>query len=43
MHGPEDFTIFGYAGFAMVPFLAAAGGGAWMAVSILAGDVRRVR
>ena len=38
-----SFTIFGYPGFAMLLFLAAVGGGFWMTVSILAGDVRRVR
>ncbi len=38
-----EFTIFGYPGLAMVLFLAAVGGGLWMAWTILAGDVRRVR
>ncbi len=37
------FTIFGYPGLAIVLFLAAVGGGLWMAWTILAGDVRRVR
>jgi predicted unusual protein kinase regulating ubiquinone biosynthesis (AarF/ABC1/UbiB family) len=34
------FTILGYPGLAMLLFLAAAGGGFWMAWTILAGDVR---
>jgi ubiquinone biosynthesis protein len=34
------FTILGYPGLAMLLFLAAAGGGFWMAWAILAGDVR---
>src|SRR5688572_16741375 len=38
-----NFTIFGYPGFAMLLFLAAAGGGFWMACVILLGDVKRVR
>jgi predicted unusual protein kinase regulating ubiquinone biosynthesis (AarF/ABC1/UbiB family) len=38
-----EFTIFGYPGLAIVLFLAAGGGGLWMAWTILAGDVRRVR
>ena len=38
-----SFTILGYPGLAMLLFIAAAGGGCWMAVNILAGDVRRVR
>ena len=38
-----SFTIFGYPGFAMLLFLAAAGGGFWMACGILLGDVKRVR
>ena len=38
-----EFTIFGYPGLAIVLFLAAVGGGLWMAWTILAGDVRRVR
>lgn len=36
------FTIFGYPGLAMLLFLAAAGGGFWMAWTIVAGDVKRV-
>jgi predicted unusual protein kinase regulating ubiquinone biosynthesis (AarF/ABC1/UbiB family) len=40
---PTRFTIAGYPGLAMVLFLAAAGGGVWLAWTILAGDVRRVR
>jgi predicted unusual protein kinase regulating ubiquinone biosynthesis (AarF/ABC1/UbiB family) len=43
MRVPTNFTILGYPGMAMLLFLAAAGGGCWMALSILAGDVRRVR
>jgi hypothetical protein len=38
-----NITIFGYPGFAMLLFLAAAGGGFWMACVILLGDVKRVR
>lgn len=38
-----SFTIFGYPGLAMVLFLAAVGGGFWMACGILLGDVKRVR
>ena len=37
------FTILGYPGVAILLFLAAAGGGFWMAWTILAGDVRRTR
>lgn len=37
------FTILGYPGLAMVLFLAAAAGGVWMAWTVLAGDVRKVR
>ena len=40
MRVPTSFTIFGYPGFAMLLFLLAAGGGFWMAWTILAGDVR---
>jgi hypothetical protein len=41
MQVETDFTILGYPGLAMLLFLAAAGGGGWMAWTILAGDVRR--
>jgi hypothetical protein len=41
MRVPTQFTIFGYPGIAMLLFLAAVGGGCWMAWTILAGDVRR--
>jgi ubiquinone biosynthesis protein len=41
MQVPTRFNILGYPGFAMLLFLAAAGGGFWMAWTILAGDVRR--
>ncbi len=34
------FTILGYPGLAIILFLAAAGGGLWLAWTILAGDVR---
>jgi predicted unusual protein kinase regulating ubiquinone biosynthesis (AarF/ABC1/UbiB family) len=37
------FTILGYPGLAMLLFLAAAGGGFWMAWTVLAGDVRQKR
>ena len=40
MRVQTPFTILGYPGFAMLLFLAAAGGGFWMAWTILAGDVR---
>ena len=40
MRVPTPFTILGYPGLAMLLFLAAAGGGFWMAWTILAGDVR---
>jgi predicted unusual protein kinase regulating ubiquinone biosynthesis (AarF/ABC1/UbiB family) len=43
MRVQTSFTILGYPGFAMLLFLAAAGGGCWMAWTILAGDVRRTR
>lgn len=40
MRVPTSFTILGYPGFAMLLFILAAGGGLWMAWTILAGDVR---
>ena len=40
MRVQTPFTILGYPGLAMLLFLAAAGGGFWMAWTILAGDVR---
>lgn len=40
MQVPTHFTILGYPGLAIVLFLAAAGGGLWLAWTILAGDVR---
>ena len=40
MRVPTDFTILGYPGIAMLLFMAAAGGGFWMAWTILAGDVK---
>ena len=43
MRVPTRFSILGYPGVAMLLFLAAAGGGFWMAWTILAGDVRRTR
>ena len=44
MRVPTTFTILGYPGVAMLLFLAAAGGGFWMAWTILFSDVRtRVR
>jgi predicted unusual protein kinase regulating ubiquinone biosynthesis (AarF/ABC1/UbiB family) len=43
MRVPTSFTILGYPGLAMVLFLVAAGGGFWMAWTIMAGDVRRTR
>jgi predicted unusual protein kinase regulating ubiquinone biosynthesis (AarF/ABC1/UbiB family) len=45
MRVQTPFTILGYPGLAMLLFLAAAGGGFWMAWGILVGDVkaRRIR
>lgn len=43
MQVPTAFTILGYPGLAILLFLAAAAGGFWMAWTVLAGDVRRVR
>ena len=44
MRVQTPFTILGYPGLAMLLFLAAAGGGFWMAWTILAGDVKtRIR
>ena len=40
MRVQTTFTILGYPGLAMLLFIAAAGGGFWMAWTILAGDVR---
>jgi len=41
MQVPTAFTILGYPGLAMLLFLAAAGGGLWLAWTIIASDVRR--
>ena len=41
--GADTLTILGYPGLAILLFLVAAAGGFWMAWTILAGDVRRVR
>jgi predicted unusual protein kinase regulating ubiquinone biosynthesis (AarF/ABC1/UbiB family) len=43
MRVQTPFRILGYPGLAMLLFLAAAGGGFWMAWTILAGDVRTRR
>jgi predicted unusual protein kinase regulating ubiquinone biosynthesis (AarF/ABC1/UbiB family) len=43
MRVPTPFVILGYPGLAILLFLAAAGGGFWLAWTILAGDVRRSR
>jgi predicted unusual protein kinase regulating ubiquinone biosynthesis (AarF/ABC1/UbiB family) len=43
MRVQTSFTLFGYPGLAMLLFLAAATGGFWMAWTILAGDVRRIK
>jgi ubiquinone biosynthesis protein len=43
MRVQTSFTLFGYPGIAMLLFLAAAAGGLWMAWTIVAGDVRRVK
>jgi ubiquinone biosynthesis protein len=40
MRVPTRFTILGYPGLAILLFLAAAGGGFWMAWGILVGDVK---
>ncbi|HJT60638.1 MAG TPA: AarF/UbiB family protein [Burkholderiales bacterium] len=40
MNVPTSFVIFGYPGLAILLFLAAAGGGAALAVTILANDIR---
>lgn len=37
---PTTFTVFGYPGFAVLLFLAAAAGCVWLAFTILAGDVK---
>jgi ubiquinone biosynthesis protein len=41
MQVPTRFAILGYPGLAMLLFLAAAGGGLWLAWTIIASDVRR--
>ena len=41
MQVPTRFTILGYPGLGMLLFLAAAGGGLWLAWTIIASDVRR--
>ena len=43
MDVPTTFQIFGYPGLAMLLFLAAAAGGAALAISILANDIRSSR
>jgi ubiquinone biosynthesis protein len=43
MQVQTSFTLFGYPGIAMLLFVAAATGGFWMAWTILAGDVRRIK
>jgi predicted unusual protein kinase regulating ubiquinone biosynthesis (AarF/ABC1/UbiB family) len=44
MQVPTRFQILGYPGLAIVLFVTAAGGGLWLALTILVGDVRtRVR
>ncbi|HTM04892.1 MAG TPA: AarF/UbiB family protein [Vicinamibacterales bacterium] len=43
MRVPTPFVILGYPGLAILLFLVAAGGGLWLAWTILAGDVRRSR
>jgi len=43
MDVPTSFVIFGYPGVAILLFLAAAGGGAALAVTILANDIRAKR
>ena len=43
MDVPTSFQIFGYPGLAIMLFLAAAGGGAALAITILANDIRAKR
>jgi len=43
MDVPTSFVILGYPGIAILLFLAAAGGGAALAISILATDIRAKR
>jgi ubiquinone biosynthesis protein len=43
MDVPTSFVIFGYPGVAILLFLAAAGGGAALAITILANDIRAKR
>ena len=43
MDVPTSFVLFGYPGLAILLFLAAVGGGAVLAVSILANDIRAKR
>lgn len=43
MRVPTTFTLFGYPGLAILLFLTAAGGGGWMAVTILMSDVKRTK
>jgi len=43
MRVPTDFRILGYPGLAMLCFIAAGGGGAWLVISILVNDQRNRR
>jgi predicted unusual protein kinase regulating ubiquinone biosynthesis (AarF/ABC1/UbiB family) len=43
MRVETDFRIFGYPGLAMLFFLAAAGGGSWLVISIMLNDQRKNR
>jgi hypothetical protein len=43
MQVQTSFTILGYPGLAMLFFLVAAGGGMWLAYSILTGDIKHTR
>jgi ubiquinone biosynthesis protein len=43
MDVPTSFVIFGYPGLAILLFLAAAGGGMALAISILANDIKAKR
>jgi predicted unusual protein kinase regulating ubiquinone biosynthesis (AarF/ABC1/UbiB family) len=43
MRVETDFRIFGYPGLAMLFFLAAAGGGSWLVISIMLNDQRKGR
>jgi ubiquinone biosynthesis protein len=43
MRVPTTFTLFGYPGLAILLFAGAAGGGIWLAATILSGDAKTTR